>query len=151
MSHRSHEHFSSPSSEDSFLALNPPPKRKSFTLASLTPGTVTVAKPTFTYGATDVCLKDNPQHFCKVTASPTKSAVCTISTARQVVVPVTSQGKVTITIQGGKATKKNRKGHMCPTCSELETKQYSTPAPTWLAYPLVCRAGPCLLELLSAL
>ena len=125
MSRRSHERSSSPSSEDSFLALRPSPKRKSFTLASPTPGTVAVAKPTFTFGATDVCLKDNPQRFSKVTASPTKSAVCTISTARQVVVPATSQGKVTITIPGGKATKKNQKGRMCPTCSELETKQCS--------------------------
>ena len=125
MSRRSCECSSSPSSEDSFLALSPPPKRKSFTLASPTPGTVPVAKPTFTFGATDVCLKDNPQRFAKVTASPTKSAVCTLSTARQVVVPATSQGNVTITIQGGKATKKNRKGRMCPTCGELETKQCS--------------------------
>ena len=125
LSRRSHEHSSSPSSEDSFLALSPPPKRKSFTLALPTPGTVAVAKPTFTFGATDVCLKDNPQCFSKVTASPTKSAVCTISTAHQVVVPATSQGKVTAMIQGGKATKKNRKGCMCPTCSELETKQCS--------------------------
>ena len=125
MSCRSHECSSSPSSENSFLALSPPPKRKSFTLTLPTPGTVAVAKPTFTFGATDICLKDNPQHFSKVTASPTKSAVCTISTIRQVVIPATSQGKVTITIQGGKATKKNQKGHTCPTCSELETKQCS--------------------------
>ena len=125
MSHRSREHSSSPSSEDSFLALSPPPKRKSFTLASPTPGTVAVTKPTFTFGATNICLKDNPQHLSKVTASPTKSAVCTISTALQVVVPTTSQGKVTVTIQGGKATKKNWKGHVCPTCSKLETKQCS--------------------------
>ena len=125
MSCRSLEHSSSPSSEDSFLALSPPPKRKSFTLVSPIPGIMAVAKPTFTFGATDVCLKDNPQHFSQVMASPTKSAVCTISTAHQVVVPATSQGKVNVTIQGGKATKKKQKGRVCPTCSELETKQCS--------------------------
>ena len=84
-----------------------------------------MAKPTFTFGAINVCLKDNHQCFSKVTASPTKSAVCTISTAHQVVVPTTSQGKVTIMIQGGKATKKNWKGCACSTCSELDTKQCS--------------------------